>query len=95
MDVCDSLSYMFGSNSVALEQYHYYCSGSEIIQGDKGKIKWYKKHNNQNVVWTVCRFGLYIHDGTPFQLQTKLEWAASNGNRYPPYPQVMATAISQ
>ena len=25
----------------------------------------------------------------------KLEWAASNGNRYPPYPQVMATAISQ
>ena len=27
--------------------------------------------------------------------QRKLEWAASNGNRYPPYPQVMATAISQ
>ena len=27
--------------------------------------------------------------------QLKLEWAASNGNRYPPYPQVMATAISQ
>ena len=26
---------------------------------------------------------------------TKLECAASNGNRYPPYPQVMATAISQ
>ena len=25
----------------------------------------------------------------------KLECAASNGNRYPPYPQVMATAISQ
>ena len=25
----------------------------------------------------------------------KIEWAASNGNRYPPYPQVMATAISQ
>ena len=25
----------------------------------------------------------------------KLEWAASNGNRYPPYPQLMATAISQ
>ena len=25
----------------------------------------------------------------------QLEWAASNGNRYPPYPQVMATAISQ
>ena len=25
----------------------------------------------------------------------ELEWAASNGNRYPPYPQVMATAISQ
>ena len=24
-----------------------------------------------------------------------LEWAASNGNRYPPYPQLMATAISQ
>ena len=27
--------------------------------------------------------------------QLKLECAASNGNRYPPYPQVMATAISQ
>ena len=26
---------------------------------------------------------------------SKLEWAASNGNRYPPYPQLMATAISQ
>ena len=25
----------------------------------------------------------------------ELECAASNGNRYPPYPQVMATAISQ
>ena len=25
----------------------------------------------------------------------QLECAASNGNRYPPYPQVMATAISQ
>ena len=25
----------------------------------------------------------------------KLECAASNGNRYPQYPQVMATAISQ
>ena len=25
----------------------------------------------------------------------KLECAASNGNKYPPYPQVMATAISQ
>ena len=30
-----------------------------------------------------------------FFLEYKLEWAASNGNRYPPYPQVMATAISQ
>ena len=29
------------------------------------------------------------------QYHLKLEWAASNGNRYPPYPQVMATAISQ
>ena len=29
------------------------------------------------------------------KLQHELEWAASNGNRYPPYPQVMATAISQ
>ena len=27
--------------------------------------------------------------------QNQLECAASNGNRYPPYPQVMATAISQ
>ena len=27
--------------------------------------------------------------------QLKLECAASNGNKYPPYPQVMATAISQ
>ena len=27
--------------------------------------------------------------------QDKLECAASNGNRYPPYPQVMATAISR
>ena len=35
-------------------------------------------------------------DGGYFQgLQIKLECAASNGNRYPPYPQVMATAISQ
>ena len=25
----------------------------------------------------------------------QLEWAASNGNRYPPYPQLMATAISK
>ena len=31
----------------------------------------------------------------PHLIQLKLEWAASNGNRYPPYPQVMATAISQ
>ena len=29
------------------------------------------------------------------QSNIKLEWAASNGNRYPPYPQLMATAISQ
>ena len=28
-------------------------------------------------------------------VNNKLEWAASNGNRYPPYPQLMATAISQ
>ena len=28
-------------------------------------------------------------------LQVQLECAASNGNRYPPNPQVMATAISQ
>ena len=28
-------------------------------------------------------------------LLPELEYAASNGNRYPPYPQVMATAISQ
>ena len=28
-------------------------------------------------------------------MEKKLEWAANNGNRYPPYPQVMATAISQ
>ena len=27
--------------------------------------------------------------------KSKLECAASNGNRYPPYPQVMATAISK
>ena len=27
--------------------------------------------------------------------QQQLECAASNGNKYPPYPQVMATAISQ
>ena len=30
-----------------------------------------------------------------FNTILKLECAASNGNRYPPYPQVMATAISQ
>ena len=29
------------------------------------------------------------------KVRDKLECAASNGNRYPPYPQVMATAISQ
>ena len=29
------------------------------------------------------------------EVSKKLECAASNGNRYPPYPQVMATAISQ
>ena len=28
-------------------------------------------------------------------VEFQLECAASNGNRYPPYPQVMATAISQ
>ena len=28
-------------------------------------------------------------------VHVQLECAASNGNRYPPYPQVMATAISQ
>ena len=37
---------------------------------------------------------------TPISFQAEyppreLECAASNGNRYPPYPQVMATAISQ
>ena len=30
-----------------------------------------------------------------YSRQNQLECAASNGNRYPPYPQVMATAISQ
>ena len=30
-----------------------------------------------------------------FENIQQLECAASNGNRYPPYPQVMATAISQ
>ena len=30
-----------------------------------------------------------------YEIHMKLECAASNGNRYPPYPQVMATAISQ
>ena len=29
------------------------------------------------------------------EFKIKLECADSNGNRYPPYPQVMATAISQ
>ena len=32
---------------------------------------------------------------TSMKTKKKLECAASNGNRYPPYPQVMATAISQ
>ena len=33
--------------------------------------------------------------GGVINFRFQLEWAASNGNRYPPYPQVMATAISQ
>ena len=33
--------------------------------------------------------------GVSITFQIQLECAASNGNRYPPYPQVMATAISQ
>ena len=33
--------------------------------------------------------------GNQNEILIELECAASNGNRYPPYPQVMATAISQ
>ena len=67
-----SLSHILSYSWVSLEQFYYCCSGSEIIQGDNCKIKWYKKHSNHNVVWTVCnRFGLYIHDDVPFQPQTK------------------------
>ena len=33
--------------------------------------------------------------GMYMKTNIELECAASNGNRYPPYPQVMATAISQ
>ena len=38
-----------------------------------------------------------LHEGRYLvtKAKKKLECAASNGNRYPPYPQVMATAISQ
>ena len=37
----------------------------------------------------------HISPSTVTEFQIQLDWAASNGNRYPPYPQVMATAISQ
>ena len=40
-------------------------------------------------------FSVIFHAALPCEIMIKLEWAASNGNRYPPYPQVMATAISQ
>ena len=38
---------------------------------------------------------IYYWTGETAKLYNELECAASNGNRYPPYPQVMATAISQ
>ena len=44
--------------------------------------------------WNI---GIFInsHNNQTVEWQIKLECAASYGNRYPPYPQVMATAISQ
>ena len=43
--------------------------------------------------WTPVHWLLVYTQASKFQIE--LECAASNGNRYPPYPQVMATAISQ
>ena len=63
-----------------------------IIGSDNGLLAvWH-----QAIIWTNAGF---LSIGTLWsnfsETIIKLEWAASNGNRYPPYPQVMATAISQ
>ena len=49
---------------------------------------------NPSVMWITLTCNFIQTEIVP-EGQPKLEWAASNGNRYPPYPQVMATAISQ
>ena len=70
-------------------------------QGDKQRVEmpliWYM----MTLMWCHCNAFLKgsIKTMSMKNVSTgvleKLEWAASNGNRYPPYPQLMATAISQ
>ena len=50
------------------------------------------KHNNASNANTNA---LELPQSCAKPSYIELECAASNGNRYPPYPQVMATAISQ
>ena len=54
---------------------------------------WIYKNTTLYVVANIQK--KILHELQIHTYNNKLEWAASNGNRYPPYPQVMATAISQ
>ena len=64
-------------------------------------VGWYKR---DKFIFPAHEYQWYFQSFVPINIshftsiywdQDKLECAASNGNRYPPYPQVMATAISQ
>ena len=59
-----------------------------MVSMGQNELKW------ENTETHDCPQNAQIYKKKP-KKQKKLECAASNGNRYPPYPQVMATAISQ
>ena len=60
------------------------------------KFSWYSVlQQTEFLSCIVLCFGNCVTGTQELNCSIKLEWAASNGNIYPPYPQVMATAISQ
>ena len=56
---------------------------------------WLGAVRHQAITWTNVDLSPKVFCGIHLRANSQLEWAASNGNRYLPYPQVMATAISQ
>ena len=57
------------------------------------QLIWKFQESNWNPDWFIALMDSF--DTNHIFTNNKLECAASKGNRYPPYPQVMATAISQ